>query len=147
MLLALVVWIGGIIFFAFVLAPTLFAVLPSARLAGDVVSPALSNLHWMGLVSGTVFLIGSLLYNWRKYGQLRVFTTAHALIVLMLVLTAISQLVISPRMRELRSAPQGLDATSTRDEFDRLHGWSTGLESGVLLMGLSMVILTGRRFS
>jgi len=36
MLLCLIVWIGGIIFFAFVLAPTVFTVLPSNELARTV---------------------------------------------------------------------------------------------------------------
>lgn len=145
MLLALVVWVGGIIFFAFVMAPTLFTVLPSTRLAGDVVSPALGKLHWMGLICGAVFLTGSLAHNWRKHSQLRLFSATHILIVLMLALTAISQFVISPRMRKLRSAPQALDLSANRDEFDRLHSWSTALESGVLFLGLGVVILVGRR--
>jgi len=40
MLLSLVIWIGGLIFFAFVLAPTVFnpSVLPTRQLAGNVVS-------------------------------------------------------------------------------------------------------------
>jgi uncharacterized membrane protein len=147
MLLALIVWIGGVIFFAFVMAPTLFVVLPSTKLAGDVVSPALVKLHWMGLASGLILLIASLLYNWRKYAQLRLFTATHVFIVLMLVLTAISQFAITPRMRELRSTPQGLDALSTRIEFDRLHAWSTRTEGGVLFLGLGVVILTARRLS
>jgi len=70
MLLALIVWIGGIIFFAFVEAPTLFTVLPTTKLAGDVVSASLTKLHWMGLGSGVIFLICSLLYNWQKHVQL-----------------------------------------------------------------------------
>ena len=47
MLLSLVVWIGGLIFFAFVLAPTVFAVLPTRQLAGNVVNRSLGILHWM----------------------------------------------------------------------------------------------------
>jgi uncharacterized membrane protein len=147
MLLALIVWIGGIIFFAFVMAPTLFEVLPSSKLAGDVVSPALNTLHWMGLISGAIFLICSLLYNWRKYAQLRLFTATHVFIVVMLALTAVSQFAITPRMRELRSTPQSLDALSIRTEFDSLHAWSTQLEGGVLFLGLGVVILTARRLS
>jgi uncharacterized membrane protein len=147
MLLALIVWIGGIIFFAFVMAPTLFEVLPSSKLAGDVVSPALNTLHWMGLISGAIFLICSLLYNWRKYAQLRLFTATHVFIVAMLALTAVSQFAITPRMRELRSTPQSLDALSIRTEFDSLHAWSTQLEGGVLFLGLGVVILTARRLS
>ena len=102
MLLALIVWIGGIIFFAFVLAPTLFGVLPTTKLAGDVVNATLSKLHWMGLISGVVFLIASLLYNWQKYVQLRPFASSHIFVVLMLAFTMVSQFGITPRMRVLR---------------------------------------------
>jgi uncharacterized membrane protein len=145
MLLALIVWIGGIIFFAFVLAPTLFSVLPTTKLAGDVVNATLGKLHWMGLISGGVFLIASLLYNWQKYVQLRPFALSHIFVVLMLAFTMISQFGITPRMRELRSSPVIMDSVS-RAEFDDLHAWSTRLEGGVLFLGLGVVILTARRF-
>jgi len=145
MLLALIVWIGGIIFFAFVMAPTLFGVLPTTKLAGDVVNATLAKLHWMGLVSGVVFLIASLLYNWQKYIQLRPFMLGHVFVVLMLAFTMISQFGITPRMRELRSSPVIMDSVS-RAEFDDLHAWSTRLEGGVLFLGLGVVILTARRF-
>jgi uncharacterized membrane protein len=146
MLLALIVWIGGIIFFAFVLAPTLFGVLPMTKLAGDVVSATLTKLHWMGLVSGVVFLIASLLYNWQKHVQLRPFALSHILIVLMLAFTMISQFGITPRMRELRSNPSLMESSLGRAEFDSLHALSTRLEGGVLFLGLGVVILTARRF-
>lgn len=146
MLLALVVWIGGIIFFAFVLAPTLFGVLPTTKLAGDVVNATLGKLHWMGLVSGVVFLICSLLYNWQKYVQLRPFALSHIFVVLMLAFTMVSQFGITPRMRELRSSPAIMDSADGRAEFDRLHAWSTRLEGGVLFLGLGVVVLTARRF-
>jgi hypothetical protein len=146
MLLPLIVWIGGIIFFAFVLAPTLFSVLPTTKLAGDVVNATLTKLHWMGLVSGVVFLICSLLYNWQKLMQLRPFMASHIFIVLMVTFTVISQFRITPRMRELRSNPTIMEMAGGRAEFDRLHVWSTRLEAGVLFLGLGVVILTARRF-
>jgi uncharacterized membrane protein len=146
MLLALIVWIGGIIFFAFVLAPTLFGVLPTTKLAGDVVNATLTKLHWMGLVSGAIFLVCSLLYNWQKYVQLRPFALSHVFIVLMLAFTMVSQFGITPRMRELRSSPSIMESPAGRAEFDRLHAWSTRLEGGVLFLGLGVVILTARRF-
>jgi hypothetical protein len=141
MLLALIVWIGGIIFFAFVMAPTLFIVLPPQQ-AGDVVSPSLARLHWMGLFSGVVFLLCSVIYEWRKYLRLRLFTVSNVFVVLMLVLTAISQFGITPRMRELRT--ERSDAFAAREEFDRLHQWSTRCEGGVLFLGLGLVVLTAR---
>ena len=146
MLLALIVWVGGIIFFAFVMAPTLFTVLPSTRLAGDVVSPALRTLHWMGLVSGGLFLLCSLGYNWLRYAQLRVFTATHVFIALMLALTAVSQFAVTPRMQELRGSAGAFLSSQDRQDFDRLHAWSTRLEGGVLLLGLGVVILAARGF-
>lgn len=161
MLLALIVWIGGIIFFAFVLAPTLFGVLPTTKLAGDVVNATLTKLHWMGLVSGVVFLICSLLYNWQKLVQLRPFMASHIFVVLMLAFTLISQFGVTPRMRTLRaqlemvqkpdydpyvpgSVPTLINFYS--GQFNRLHAWSTRLEGGALFLGLGVVILTARRF-
>jgi uncharacterized membrane protein len=153
MLLALIVWVGGIIFFAFVLAPTLFAVLPTTKLAGDVVNATLTKLHWMGLVSGVVFLVCSLCYNWQKHVQLRPFALSHIFIVLMLAFTMVSQFGITPKMRAVRERiEQASLATiptwddSSRSEFDILHAWSTRLEGGVLFLGLGVVILTARRF-
>jgi uncharacterized membrane protein len=146
MLLALIVWIGGVIFFAFILAPTLFSVLPTTKLAGDVVNATLTKLHWMGLFSGVVFLLSSLLYNWQKHVQLRPFMLSNVFVVLMLAFTIISQFGITPRMRELRSNLSIMDSSSGRIEFDRLHAWSTRLEGGVLFLGLGVVILTARRF-
>ncbi len=145
-LLALIVWIGGVIFFAFVLAPTLFGVLPTTKLAGDVVNATLTKLHWMGLISGMVFLICSLLYNWQKHVQLRPFMVSHVFVVLMLAFTMISQFGITPRMRELRSSPSIMESSLGRAEFDSLHASSTRLEGGVLLLGLGVLVFTARRF-
>src|SRR5262249_30863726 len=81
MLLALIVWIGGIIFFAFVEAPTLFMLLPTTRLA-DVVSASLTKLHWMGLISGLIFLSCSLLYNQLRHARMKPLAASHVFVVL-----------------------------------------------------------------
>src|SRR5713101_291948 len=91
MLLSLVVWIGGLIFFAFVLAPTAFQVLPNTHLAGNVVGRALGKLHWLAIISGIVFLVCSFLYSYLANGTVHVFAMRHVLIGLMLGLTLISQ--------------------------------------------------------
>ncbi len=151
MLLCLIVWIGGIIFFAFVLAPTVFSVLPTRELAGNVVNPSLNRLHWMGLISGIVFLICSLLHNRMQYAQFRAFSATHLLIVVMLALTLISKFSITPRMAALRRDLGVIDnvpaSDSRRVEFNQLHVWSTRTEGGVFFLGLVVVALTSRRFS
>jgi uncharacterized membrane protein len=144
MLLALIVWIGGIIFFALVLAPALFTVLP-AQLAANVVSPSLTRLHWIGLFAGVIFLACSLGYNQARHSRPRLLGATHFLVVIMLILTAISQFAITPRMRELRSGPGSMDTIAARRDFDRLHSWSTRTEAGVLLLGLLVVIVMARQ--
>src|SRR5262249_11789044 len=108
MLLALVVWIGGIIFFSFVVAPTVFSVLPTRALAGAVVNRSLTTLHWMGLASGFVFLVCSLLY-WKR------FHLAHLLIAVMMALTAASQFIVTPKMERLRQEMGIIDLLSPLD--------------------------------
>ena len=150
MFLALVVWLGGLIFFAFVLAPTVFTVLPTRHLAGNVVARALSSLHWIGVVCGIVFLVCSMLYSQLAKGTPRVFAARHVLIVLMLVLTLISQFNIMPRMDTLRASIGEIDSVPpsnpARMQFDALHAWSTRVEGGVLLLGLVAVYMTASSF-
>ncbi len=147
MVLSLVVWIGGLIFFAAVLAPTAFQVLmPNTHLAGNIVGRALGKLHWIAISSGIVFLIASLLYSYFTQGTAHLFAMRNVLISLMLALTLFSQFWIIPRMDRLR-ASVGDFATVTLDnavrvQFDALHVWSTRVEVAVLVLGLVVVYLT-----
>lgn len=148
MLLSLIVWLGGLIFFP-VVAQTAFSVLPTRHLAGSVVGRSLGILHWMGMVSGFVFLASSLLYNRLSNGTAQVFSASHVLICLMLGLTLVSQFGIIPRMDTLRASIGEIDSVPSdnpaRVQFDALHQWSTRLESGVILLGLAVAYLTARR--
>src|SRR5271169_308910 len=135
MLLSLVVWVGGIVFFAFALAPTVFhpGILPSRQLAGAVVSRSLGILHWMGLACGVVFLVTSLIDSRIVNGVADPFTARNLLVCAMIVLTLISMFAISARMLELRNQMVFIDNVphddARRVEFNRLHVWSTRLES------------------
>jgi hypothetical protein len=152
MLLSLVAWIGGLMFFAFVLAPTVFApgVLPNTHLAGNIVGRALGKLHWIAIFSGIIFLGSSLLYSRLTDGTAHVFAARHVLICLMLGLTMLSQFGIIPRMDTLRAQVADFTtvplANPARMEFDALHAWSTRVESAVLLLGLVAIYLTTGTF-
>src|SRR3981081_4536129 len=151
MLLSLVVWIGRLIFFAFVLAPTAFQVLPNTDLPGNLVGRALGKLHWIGIISGLVFLASSLFHNRLTDGTSHVFAMRHVLICLMLALTLISQFWIIPRMATLRASIGDLASVAVDDparvQFDALHVWSTRVERGVLLLGLVAGYLIARAFA
>jgi uncharacterized membrane protein len=151
MLLSLVVWIGGIIFFAFVVAPTVFSVLPTRHLAGQVVNRSLTALHWMGIVCGIVYLITSMIYSRLNMGYLQQFAPRHALVMIMLALTLISMFVVASKMEVLRADMGIIDNVAQNDprrvEFNELHRWSTRLEVGVFAMGLAVLYLTGKALS
>jgi len=151
MVLSLVVWIGGLIFFAFVLAPTAFQVLPDTHLAGNVVGRALGKLHWIAIISSVVFLITSLLYSYLTQGTAHIFAMRHILICLMLGLTLFSQFWIIPRMDTLRASVGDFASVPLtnpqRVQFDALHVWSTRVESAVLLLGLLAIYLTASALS
>ncbi|MGB9490899.1 MAG: DUF4149 domain-containing protein [Terriglobales bacterium] len=149
-LLSLVVWIGGIVFLAFVEAPIAFApgLLPTRHMAGSIVGHSLDVLHFMGIASGLVYLIASMVYARLATGQLKTFAIRHLLIVLMLVLTMISQFAISPKMHALRAQAGVIDYLPLnhpiRTEFDRLHVWSEKFEEVVLLLGLVAIYKTAQ---
>ena len=150
MLLSLVVWLGGLIFLAFVEVPTAFTpgLLPTRHMAGSIVGRSLDLLHYMAIVSGIVFLAASMLYSRMATGNARPLAARHLLIVLMLLLTVISQFAISPKMHALRAEVSVIDNVPLdnplRREFDRLHVWSEKFEEAVLLLGLVALYTTAQ---
>jgi hypothetical protein len=148
MLLSLTVWIGGIIFLSFVEAPTVFSVVPTRHMAGTVVGHSLSIMHWMGLFSGVVFLGSSMLLSSLTSGSAQPLAARHILILVMLLLTAISQFGVSPKMASLRAQFGDIDAVPATDpgrlQFDSLHVWSVRLEVAVLALGFIVIYLTAR---
>ena len=152
MLLSLVVWLGGLIFLAFVLAPTAFSpgLLPTRHMAGSIVGRSLDLLHYMAIASGIVFLIASMLYSRMTVGTATPLAARHLLIVLMLLLTVISQFAISPKMYAICAEVGVIDNVPPdnplRMEFNRLHMWSEKFEEAVLLLGLVALYTTAQAF-
>ncbi len=151
MLLSLVVWLGGLIFFAFVVAPSAFQVLPTRHLAGSMVTRTLGALHWMGLISGIVFAGTSMAYSYAMRGAAQPWALRYLLIYAMIALTLVSQFGITAHMSALRADMGEIDLVAPTDsrrlEFNRLHVWSTRLEGAVFLMGLAVLYLTARRLN
>ncbi|HEU5400463.1 MAG TPA: DUF4149 domain-containing protein [Terriglobales bacterium] len=153
MLLALVLWLGGLMFFAFVVAPTVFhpGILPTRDLAGNVVNRSLGILHLMGLICGVVFVTASMIYSKLTAGSAQPFAPANVLIYIMLILTLIAQFGVAPKMAALRANIGVIDNVPPTDarrvEFNNLHHWSTRLGGGILILGLGVLLLTARRLS
>ncbi len=153
MLLSLVIWIGGLIFFAFVLAPTVFDpnILPTRQLAGNVVNRTLGVLHWIAIACGIVFATTSMIDSRLVTGAAQPFAARHLLVYLMIILTLVSMFGVAAKMQVLRQEMGMIDQVPQDDprrvEFNRLHVWSTRIEGTVLVLGLALLYLTARRMT
>jgi len=138
-LLALIVWLGGLIFFGAVMAPVAFHVLPTTHLAGAVVGHSLRVLHIIGMVCAAVLIVTTLLLAHTRRALIFCGITAA-----MLLLTAYSQFSIIPRMNADRDAAGEITHTCTSapcTDFNRLHPISEHVEEGVMLGGLALVVM------
>jgi uncharacterized membrane protein len=140
--LALSIWLGSDLFLSFVVAPGAFSVLASRDQAGAIVGYSLTRMHWLGVVCGVLILLF-------RFMRARSFTSlgsaATLFVVIMMLLTVISQLTVSPKMAKLRVQMGSIEATRADSpllaEFSRLHRVSVGLESAVLVTGFAVLYL------
>jgi hypothetical protein len=149
-LLVMVAWVGGLVFFAFVVAPVAFHVLPSAHEAGLVVGGTLRHLHWIGLAGGGAFCLATAwLWLWAEVPARVGFAIQFALTAVMLAVTAYSQFVLLPAMEVDRALAGGEIESAAADnpgkaDFERLHVFSERLEGVVLFCGLGVVFVLSR---
>jgi len=135
-------WLGSDVFLSFVVAPRAFRILASRDQAGAIVGNGLWWMHLIGVICGIVILVARLLRT-RAFASL--LAPAALCIVLMILLTVVSQHAVSPKMAALRVHMGSIQATAADspllEEFGKLHRISVLLESGVLLAGLAAMYL------
>jgi uncharacterized membrane protein len=144
--LGLSLWLGSDVFLSFVVAPGAFRILaPSRDQAGAIVGYGLWWMHMIGVVCGIAFLLARLLRT-RTFASLA--APAALCVVLMILLTVVSQHAVSPKMAALRVQMGSIQATSADSpllaEFGRLHRISASLEGCVILAGLAAIFLLVR---
>jgi hypothetical protein len=141
-LLALVVWIGGIVFFSFFTAPALFGVLPR-DLAGNVTSVLFPRYYMLGGICGFIALLTCMLQWLRPPGRDRRLQIEMVLLILMLAMTLYAGLGILPETSVLRPQTRVAEGTPGRDNaqrrFDVLHRRSVILNGLVLLCGIGVL--------
>jgi uncharacterized membrane protein len=143
--LSLSLWLGGDAFLSFVVAPGAFSILGSRDAAGLMVGFALARLHFAGIFLGVLFVVARLL---RTHDFASATTPAALCVVLMVLLTAVSQFTVSRRMEGLKKEMVSVQNTPENDprrvEFNTLHHRSVAFESSVLLLGLAGMYLLVR---
>lgn len=145
LILSMAVWIGGILFFSFIVAPAIFSVVGNQAAAGHIVSRCIGALHRLGLLCGVVFLASTLLIELKRVRALRIVAGV------MILCTAISQFIVTPQMQRIREAVGGaIQALPTvdagREAFDRLHRFSVSLEGIVLIAGFLALAVIAREW-
>ena len=137
-------WVGSIIYFGAIVAPAAFAVLTQDQ-AGSLIGLTLGRLHLLGIAAGVVYLLGTALWERSAVALLR---PASLLVVVMLVLTFVSQFWVMSTMDALRGQMGSVAAAPPTDalraSFDRLHRISVNLEMAVLLAGVLALFFTSR---
>ena len=123
----LALWVGALWVSGFMVAPLLFAELDDRALAGSIAGSLFTLTSYLGLLCSALLLIINGLTvraaNWRA-----------VVIVIMLLLVAIGQFVITPMVADLRV--QGLTDSA---RFGQLHGIASVLFLITSVLGLVLV--------
>jgi uncharacterized membrane protein len=138
-LLALVVWLGGMVILGAIVAPTVFQVLPIREpdtgrlLAAAVFGAALGRFHYVAYACGAILLITLVLMAVLGPRPAQ-FAVRTALAAIMLGIALYSGVVVLGSVRRLQSeigltvAPSTLpEGDARRIRFDQLHLLSTRL--------------------
>jgi hypothetical protein len=146
-LLTLTIWVGGLIFFAFIEAQVAFHIMGTAPPFGALIAGSIGALNQMGQYCGALFTLATLVLASRAATTNRKLLLAQGLlVVLMMADTAVVQLHIVPAMERDRIAAGGEIDTAPPDnparmDFDRLHALSEKTEGAALFLGLAVVVL------
>jgi hypothetical protein len=147
--LALAIWLGGMVIAGLVVAPVTFDILEarnpgSGRVwAGELFGAILARLHIVGYIAAG--LMFAALTVQRVLGpRPKSYGIRVTIIALMLGLTAYSGVLLAPRINRLQAEVDGpmnrLPVDDVRRlEFDRLHNLSTTLVMATIVGGLVLL--------
>ena len=148
-LLALTLWVGGLVVLGAIGAPAIFDVLGARHVASDrliagaIFGEILRRFHLLTYGCGVV-LLGTLLVRGVMGPRPIMFAVRLAIAFLMLIASAYSGLIVSARIArtqaEIGAAPSSLsEGDPRRVAFGRLHAMSTGLAVVPILGGLFLL--------
>jgi hypothetical protein len=141
-LLALIIWVGEVVFFSFVAAPSIFRTFPTAD-AGRAVGAMFPIYYRLGYVCGAVVLVGSLILLSGAAARVS-WAVNSVLAAVMLAATLYAGTVVYPRAALLRpQIHEAATSQSMKDEFSRLHLLAVRLNGVVLLCGVAVSFITG----
>jgi Domain of unknown function (DUF4149) len=146
---AIVVWLGAELFFPIVAQVTFAALAPQTHNAGQIVGALLAVVHHEGVICAVLIAIALIGARHAGIYSRKDMLSLLALVVLMLGITVISEVFITPRINTyVVQAGGSIDAIPPGDPnriaFEKLHQASVHAEEGVILFGLAFVVLLAR---
>lgn len=147
-LLLIGIWIGSAIFFAFAVAPSAFAALPSAELAGQVVQKTLAVLNLSGVAIALILLLTSFMWDKRVHRFPRWIEKIGLLI--FGAMCALGHFVIASQMHAIRDrlaqdAVPAAEIDALKQSFGTLHVYSTWVLLAALGAAVFVFITINRR--
>ena len=149
-LLTMACWVGGLVFFAFVLAPAAFHTLPNVHEAGLIVGQSLRVFDVFAVGCAVMFLaVTAVMFRLATQRIRGRYEMEFLLAIVMLLGTAYIQWNLLPAMDADQSLAGG-DIASTPVEFpahvhfDKLHVRSERTAGTILVLGLGVLFLMSR---
>jgi uncharacterized membrane protein len=139
--LALVCWLGGMLFFTGITTPIVFKILPLPE-AGKLVAGLFTYYYLLGYVAGPISVALAIYFAAARSPRLWWSLSAVALAVA-LALMVYAGAIVRPQVAAVRSVVEEPNPDpARRAEFDRLHKLSVMLNVGVMVLNLAALLTT-----
>lgn len=138
LLVLITLWVGAMWAVGYIVAPTLFGMLPDRMLAGNIAGRLFGFVAWIG-IGASVYVLGFMLarLRWRAFRS-----GLFWLVIVMLLTTLASQFGIQPLMAQMKADawPREVMDSVMRGRFATWHGISSVLYLVQSVLGLLLVL-------
>lgn len=136
--LTLTLWVGGLWVIGYLAVPILFHAQPDRQLAGMLAGKMFETLGYVGLLCGLYLL----LHRWIEMDKQLSRDVSAWLVIVMLLITLVTQFYIQPLMADMKSQALPLDVmqSTLASQFKMWHGISSILYMIESLLGAWLVM-------
>jgi hypothetical protein len=139
-LVCIACWLGGMVFFALIVAPILFSRLALPE-AGKVVRGIFPRYYLMGYVTGALALLAALYFVFYQQVNRGWWGLVSILLAAALGLTFYAGIVVRPQIDAIRSAAEEpAPDPAAKARFDQLHQLSVRLNGAVMVLNLLSLV-------
>ena len=140
--IAVTLWVGGLWAVGYLVAPTLFRVLPERALAGMVAGRLFTLIAWVGIGCAAYLIV----YRLARHGVQALRQLAFWVTLVMLALVSAGEFGVQPILASLKDQAGAREVMESvlRDRFAAWHGVASVLYLIVSALGLVLAVAAGR---